>query len=129
MISYLKEILAHVPADYAELRYHERRVNAVSVRKGEPEAAQANHLAGVGVRLLDSGRWGFSSTPGSKRADIMRAIGDAATAAKAMSRTKKNLAKAKLAKGEFHPPVEDPVENNSLEERLELVKKAEAKAR
>ncbi len=129
MISYLKEILAHVPADYAELRYHERRVNAVSVRKGEPEAAQANHLAGVGVRLLDSGRWGFSSTPGSKRADIMRAIGDAATAAKAMSKRKKTLAKAKLAKGEFRPPVEDPVENYSLEEKLKLVKEAEAKAR
>jgi TldD protein len=106
MISYLKEILAHVPADYAELRYHDRRVNAVAVRKGEPEAAQANHLAGVGVRLLDAGRWGFSSTPGSKRADIMRAIGDAATAAKAMSKRKKTLAKAKLAKGEFRPPVE-----------------------
>lgn len=129
MISYFKEILAHVPADYAELRYHERRANLVAVRKGEPEAAQSNHLSGVGVRILDAGRWGFSSTPGNKRADIMRAIDDAATAAKAMSKRKKTLAKAKLAKGEFRPPINDHVDNHCLEEKLELVKKAEAKAR
>lgn len=129
MLSYFKEILAHASTDYAELRYHDRRVNSVSVRKGEPEAAQSNHLSGVGVRVLDKGRWGFSSTAGKERKEVLKAVENAATAAKALPAKKKTLAKANLAKGEFRPPINDPVEKHTLEEKLELVKKAEAKAR
>jgi len=129
MISYLKEILSHIAADYAELRFHDRRMNVVSIRKGEPEIAQANRLAGVGVRLLDGGRWGFSSTAGMERADIMKAIRNASTATKAMRKAKKTLAPAKTAKGEFRPPVNSPLDKHPIEEKLELVKKAEAKAR
>lgn len=129
MLNYFKEILARISADYAELRYHDRRVNAIAIRKGQPETAQSNHISGVGIRLLDAGRWGFSSTAEKERADILRAANDAATAAKAMRRSKRPLAKAKLAKGEFRPPIEDHVENHSLEKKLEIVKKAEAKAR
>ncbi|MBN2378419.1 TldD/PmbA family protein [candidate division WOR-3 bacterium] len=129
MISYFKEILSHIPADYAELRYHHRCTNAVGVRKGEPETAQSNCFEGVGVRIMDTGRWGFASTTGSERADILKAAQDACTAAKALAKTRKTLAKAKLGKGEFRPPISDSVENHSFEEKLELVKKAEAKAR
>ncbi len=129
MISYLKEILSHIPSDYGELRYHDRCVNAVVVRKGEPEIAQSNCLTGVGVRVMDSGRWGFSSTAGKERRSIINAINDAVTSAKAMRKTKKKLAPARLAKGEFRPEINDPVENHSIEEKIQLVKKVEAKAR
>jgi len=129
MISYFSEILSRIPADYAELRYHDRRVNALAIRKGEPETAQSNHLSGVGIRLLDAGRWGFSSTAGRERADVLRAAQEAATVARAMPRSKKTLAKTKLARGEFCPPFKDHLENHSIEEKLEIVKKAEARAR
>lgn len=129
MISYFKEILTRVPADYCELRFHDRRQNVLSIRKGEPEAARSDHLTGVGVRILDKGRWGFSSTPGSQRSDILKAIENAATAAKVMPKSQKKLAKASLAKGEFRPPINDSVENHSLEEKLRVVKNAEASAR
>lgn len=129
MISYLKEILARIPADYAELRFHDRRTNSVSVRKGEPETAQSNHVSGVGIRLLDGGRWGFSSTVGSERSDILRAAEDAATAARALPKRKVSLARAKMAKGEFRPPMVDHVSKHPIEEKLDIVKKAEAKAR
>lgn len=129
MVSYFKEILSHVSADYAELRYHKRCTNVVAVRKGEPEVASSNCLEGVGVRILDHGRWGFSSTAGSDREAILEAIKNAVTAAKAMSKAKKALAPAKLARGEFRPPMEDHVENHSLDEKLRLVTRAEARAR
>lgn len=129
MITFLKEILAHVPSDYAELRYHDRRFKSLSVRKGEPEIAQSNHLTGVGVRVLDSGRWGFSSCAGSERTDILKAVENSFTAAKVLNKSKKDLAPAKLARGEFRPVINDPLENHSLEEKLEIVKKAEALSR
>jgi len=129
MISYFKEILSRIPADYAELRYHHRCTNAVGVRKGEPETAQSNCLEGVGIRSMDSGRWGFASTAGKERDDILKAARDAVTAAKAMGKTKKTLARAKLAKGEFRPEINDPVENHSFTEKLKLVTRAEERAR
>ncbi len=129
MLSYMKEILSHATTEYAELRYHDRRTNSVSVRKGEPEVAQSNLITGVGVRVLDRGRWGFSSTAGKESSDIRKAIENAITAAKALPPKKKVLAKANLARGEFRPPLEDPVEKHALEEKLEIVKKAEARAR
>ncbi|MBD3284703.1 TldD/PmbA family protein, partial [candidate division WOR-3 bacterium] len=129
MISYFKEILTRIPADYVELRYHHRCTNAVAVRKGEPETAQSNCFEGVGIRIMDSGRWGFASTPGYDRGDILKATEDACTSARVMRKGKKTLAAAKLAAGEFRPSINDPLENHSFAEKLELVRKAEERAR
>ncbi|MDQ7780765.1 MAG: TldD/PmbA family protein, partial [Planctomycetota bacterium] len=119
-------------AEYGELRYHERLANAVAVRKGELETASSGSYSGVGVRALVGGKWGFSATSRPAREELKAAIHAAVQMAKAQQggagRTAK-LAPVKLAIGTYKTEINDPFSNHPIEERLELVKAADLRAR
>jgi|UniRef100_A0A7C6A8K2 TldD protein len=119
--------------DYGEIRFHERIQNSIAIRKGELETAKATNYSGVAIRVLYQGGWGFSSTNRIEPAELKRTAIDAIKAAKVSSLGKKSkavkLAEANLAKGKFSPPINDPLTNHSFEEKLELVRKVEAKVR
>ncbi len=134
MIDVLKQALSDFSGiDYGELRYHERKSNTISIRKGELETIASSDYSGVGVRALYESGWGFSSTSRTELSDIKQAIADAVASARVSSQGKKNkslrLAKANLAKGKFEPVINDPLTNHTFEEKLELVKKTEEKLR
>lgn len=134
MIEILKSVLGSFSGmEYGELRFHERVSSGVSIRKGELEGIASNINSGIGVRTLYQGGWGFSATSRDNEYEIKQAIIDACADAKVSSQGKGNkavkMAQINLAKGKFAPVINDHLTNHSFEEKLELVKKTEAKVR
>lgn len=86
MKALLQEIVDAHPA-FLELRYHRRVSNALAAQKGRVEEARTRTRAGVGVRALVDGTWGFSSTSDLTRAGIERAVTRAVGAARDLSQS------------------------------------------
>jgi len=132
MQSLLGEIAA-AASSWVELRYHARRSKRLVVRNGKVEESSSIDLIGVGVRSFVGGAFGFASTTDLSRAGIERAVGIAQNTAAATARAKRNrstgLAVVDLARGTFPLQTDDPLENHSLEEKLELVLKIDAQIR
>ncbi len=59
------DLLSHVvrnASEWAELRYHSRQTKTISVRNGQLEESSTARVAGVGIRTLVEGVFGFAST-------------------------------------------------------------------
>ena len=127
----LEELLGEFTGvNYGELRYHERKGLNITVRQGELEAANSTVYSGVGVRAFVEGGWGFSSTSHLDRESLKRAIRDAISGARAASKkAATSLGEGRLATGRFIPEIEDPLSAHPFEEKLAVVRNAEAKLR
>lgn len=127
----LEELLGEFTGvNYGELRYHERKGLNITVRQGELEAANSTVYSGVGVRAFVEGGWGFSSTSHLDRESLKAAIRDAISGAKAANKkAARSLGEARLATGRFTPEIEDPLSAHPFEEKLAVVRNAEAKLR
>ena len=64
-------------ADFLELRYHKRLSNSFVVQKGRVDVAGHSHTAGVAVRAVNRGNFGFAGTCDLTREGIARAIREA----------------------------------------------------
>lgn len=69
----LKEIADRTPG-WVELRYHRRLSNRFTVQKGRVDVADSTVTAGVGVRVLADGSWGFASTADDTRGAIEKTV-------------------------------------------------------
>lgn len=49
-------------ADYADVRYHSTVESAITAENGLMKSYESNVLAGIGIRVLVGGAWGFAST-------------------------------------------------------------------
>ncbi|MEW5853303.1 MAG: TldD/PmbA family protein [Myxococcota bacterium] len=111
-------------AGFLELRFHERRSLSVRVEDGRVEAATSGLRAGVGVRALWDGAWGFASTTELTRAGIRKAVEQARAAAKSASVRRKarveQIARGALARGTFETAARDPLKGHSVEEKVAL---------
>ena len=72
--------------DYADLRYERILHEAIVVEDGRVRTISLSESAGVGIRVLDRGSWGFAATPHLTRAHLTRAADQAAALAKATAR-------------------------------------------
>lgn len=124
----MRDTLKSVVADasgWVELRYHDRRQLTVDAKKGILEAANAARKAGVGVRVLADGTWGFSSTARLDREGIEGAVREAQLSAESSSagRMKKvdRLADCRFAVGDFRSGDREDVAKHSIEEKVKLV--------
>lgn len=119
--------------DFLELRFHDRRSRSISVEDGRLEGARSTRHAGVGVRALVDGAWGFASTSVLTKEALLRAIDDARAAARSAARSKSDkvgrLTPTRLASGSFRSDARDPLEGHSLEEKIDLVLRADALAK
>jgi TldD protein len=129
MISTLTSVLDGLAADYVELRFHRRRSSRMRVADGSFEDATSSIIAGVGIRALVQGAWGFSGTGGLTRRDIATAAGDAVKAARGAAAAKADkvecLAPVEPVEGVFEPRVRGPLDDHPLEEKVQLVKEIE----
>ncbi len=119
-------------AEYGEFRFHERLANVIALRKGELEAASSGIYTGVGVRAIAGGRWGFTATSRLDRKEVVSAVRAAVDAARAQAGGHGKqvvLAPAKPAQGKFVSGERDSFRNHPIEERLDLVRSIEARAR
>lgn len=132
MFELLESVLSETKG-WAELRYHHRVMSAVAVRKGELEQSSSMRISGVGIRMLQDGAFGFSSTSTVSREAILKALRDAEKAAELSARSKKSkvegLDERGLAQGTFQAMTDDPLGDHDLEEKLTLVMDTERRIR
>lgn len=118
---------------FLELRYHDRRGRSVAVEDGRVESARATRHAGVGVRALVDGAWGFASTSELSKEALLRAVASARAAAKAAAKTRSekvpSLALPRFVNGQYFSDARDPLEIHTFEEKIELALKTEAEVR
>ena len=119
-------------AEYADARVVVRRDQFVSTKNGEIDSAADSETEGLGVRVIVGGAWGFAGEPeladrGAEGA-ARRAV-EFARASAARTRRPVALADRPAEQGECETPFErDPIEV-PLEEKIELLLRAEAAAR
>jgi len=89
MLEHLKHIINRQQG-YVELRFHEHQSNAITSQKGRIDQASSNLQQGVGVRVLENGAWGFSSTSQLETQHIQKAIDIAREAAIELSKSRKH---------------------------------------
>jgi TldD protein len=73
-------------ADYADARFVERRTESLNVKNGALEAASSNLTAGLGIRVLVNGAWGFAGDARTEPDAIERLARDAVSIARASGR-------------------------------------------
>ncbi|HUU77664.1 MAG TPA: TldD/PmbA family protein [candidate division Zixibacteria bacterium] len=125
----MKEILQQVidtrpDGVHVEARFHQRKKIEVRADKGKLQRAIVDDFAGIGIRVLYSGAWGFASTSKIDKASIFETFNDAFAAAKNLAPSMKEkieLAPIKPISGTFKSLGKDPLANHSIEERVKLV--------
>jgi len=127
----LETIVAKTPT-FVELRYHRRLQNKFTAQKGRVEEASSRMRAGVGVRALVDGAWGFSSTSDSTKAGIQAAVDRAVASARDLSKTaggRVTLAPASLARTDFLGDGYDELMGTPIGEKLSRVVDLERETR
>ena len=119
-------------AAYADARAILRRTQDIATKNGEVESIADGESEGIGVRVLVGGAWGFAcdrrlSDSGAKEA-AARAT-EFARASASRTRRPVVLAPVSAEPGEYRTPFErDPI-NVPLEEKIELLLRADASLR
>ena len=119
----IQKLVEESPADYTEARFHKREKNHVILRKGELEDIKSELHAGVGIRVLNQGAWGFSSINSLELSDLRETLKTALKMARAAAQGKKEnvlLREAHPVSGEFKALIKDPLPNHSLEEKIDV---------
>ena len=119
-------------AEYADARAILRRTQDIATKNGEVESISDGESEGIGVRVLVGGAWGFAcdrrlSDSGAKEAAARAA--DFARASASRMRRPVVLAPANAERGEYRTSFErDPIDV-PLEEKIELLLRADASLR
>jgi TldD protein len=101
LIAQLIRDLKRRGADYADVRYEHLLHESLVAEQGRASSISLFESAGVGVRVLRNGSWGFASTPHLTRASLTRAASQAIGLAKAsaiLNKEPRPLAPAKPIK-------------------------------
>jgi TldD protein len=121
MRAHLEEIASKQPG-WVELRYHKRLMNDFTVQKGRVDVANSAVTAGVGVRVLEDGSWGFASTVDTGSAAVQSAVDRARENARQISRIQAKkipaLPGVELARGEVVGDGYEELSQKPLEEKL-----------
>lgn len=127
MFDLLESVLSE--GEWLELRFHDRKSRSILVEDGQLEAARSTHHSGVGVRALVDGAWGFASTSVLTPEALRRAIAAARAAARAASTRRKEKQDrppgVRWRNGDFASPARQPLDDKSLEEKIDLVVRTE----
>jgi TldD protein len=118
---------------FVEARFVRKTTRQVVVEKGKVESASVKRRAGIGVRVLIDGTWGFSSTSTLEVAAVRQAVARARDAARSSAARRRHsipaLPRVSLAHGDFSDPAAETVARISLEEKVGLARETEAQVR
>lgn len=84
MQALLQTLAQSAAADWIDIRYHRRVVRTAAVRKGQLTTSASSVVAGVGIRVLAGGGWGFAATADLSEASLRRALDSAVRGARAL---------------------------------------------
>ncbi len=125
----LLDLIEKSDGDYVEARYHERDSKVIDVSNGEVEDIHSKLLAGVGIRVLIDGCWGFCSTSKTDKKPLFKAFKEAERSARSTSHIKKEKIKGikegRIAQGSYEADVNDSAKNHSMEDKMRMVKDTE----
>lgn len=128
MLEYLKQIIKK-QSGYVELRYHEHQSNAFMAQKGRVDQASSSQQNGIGIRVLENGAWGFSSTSNLDEPHIQKSIDIARQAATEIGNSRKNkikgLQQVKLSQDVYLDPAYRELNNIPFKEKINQVIEAE----
>lgn len=115
-------------AEYADARYVQLREQKVSTRNLSPQNISSDYSAGVGIRVLVDGAWGFACSrtinPDAMRQAASRAVQIAQASAK-VQREKIELTPLKPAVAQYQTKVNQDPWQVPLQEKLDLLRDAE----
>jgi TldD protein len=120
VIKYLKS----KKADYADARFVRARTEAIVVKDGKVEALSRLKDAGVGIRVLVGGGWGFASTSNLSAGEIKKTANRALEIAKAsasVAREKVRLAPVETYRDKFTTPIQKDPFAVSLDDKINLL--------
>ena len=83
LVDQLVRSLKRRGVDYADVRYEHLLHESLVAEQGRVSSISLFESAGIGIRVLIKGSWGFASTPHLTRASLTRAAGQAIELAKA----------------------------------------------
>jgi len=117
-------------ASYADARYIERETETVSVKDGQVEGTERDSDRGVGVRVIYKGAWGFASSDRIAGTSVVvplfqQAI-ERAEAAATVQRRHVVLAPQEPQTGEYRTPVRRDPFAVPVQERVDLLRRADA---
>ena len=87
--SRVAEYASSIGADYCDARLEERQSSSIRVAKGSVESASSRRSAGMGIRVLKNGAWGFVSIENLEWERVKEAVTKALKLAQASSSVKK----------------------------------------
>ena len=118
---------------FVELRYAKKTTRSIVVERGRVESASVKRRGGVGVRVLEGGTWGFSSTSTLDEGAIRAAVDKARDAARSSAAVRRNaiptLPQTTLARGDYSDASAAAVAAIPLEEKVALARETEALTR
>jgi len=115
--------------DFAEFRYFGYELEQIEVRNGQIETLKRGKDIGYGIRVLKNGAWGFASTANIEKSTIDEIVRTAVKEAEATSRTIKRpieLTQEPIIKDKYETPFKIDPFNVEIEEKLEILKKADS---
>lgn len=118
-------------ASYADVRYVRIESENLHFKKGVPEEIRKGVLAGIGVRAVAKGAWGFAGTTTLKRATAIDTAKKAYKVACASARAKKTdvkLSPTPAKKAKYSTPFRKDPFKVPLQEKLDALKAAERTA-
>jgi len=125
----LLKLIERSDGDYVEARYHNRDTKMIDISKGEVEDVHSKLLAGVGIRVLKNGCWGFCSTSKMNEKSLLKTMKEAEKSAELSSKIKKEkvegLKEGKIDQGRYEAEVNDSAKDHSMEEKMEMVKETQ----
>jgi len=132
MLDTLVKCLGKSVADHVEMRYHRREALTISIRDGKMDELNKGFVEGVCSRALVKGSWGFSSTTSLEEKEIVKALKDATSLARASKPKKRrfaNLAEVKPAEDSYTTKMKRDPRKADQEELVRLVKDTDANVR
>jgi len=115
-----------------QLRYHSRKTRQISFQNGRIRNVESGRIAGVGVRVWVNGIWGFSSTTDISKDSIYKTIKEAFNSAKMGEGLKEKVVDrltTRPKRGVLKVEETRPLEEISLDEKIELVRKLDESPR
>jgi len=109
-------------ADYADVRYMERKSEPVSIKNGAVVSLSLQEEQGFGIRVMVNGAWGFASRSVTTEAELKHAAAEAVAVAKASAKVRtaptcfapldaaQAVYRTKVQKDPFAIPLEDKLE-------------------
>ena len=109
---------------FCEVRIQSRISRGVSVSNGILMSANARESIGAGIRVLVNGTWGFASTSDLSVKGLTKALSDAETMAKLLSKSNKHkiekLDTSRLAKHDRILKLNGDLRKVSVDKKIEM---------